>query len=245
MISFQYAWLVWSAAFMIPWLALYLGFPRHRRAMIWASLFTTPFGLTEPLFVPEYWLPPSLFDLAERTGFDIESLIFCFAIGGVGAVLVNVLTGKTPGPIGDAERLHRRHRLHRSILLSPVLVFAALIPFEWNPIYPGIAAMLVGAALTVWCRPDLTRPTVLGGVVFVAYYAVFLAGLELTTPGYIETVWNLDSLSGVRLGFIPLEELLFALGFGAYWAGVYEHYTWKSPVRVGADGSESTTEGVT
>lgn len=38
-------------------------------------------GFTEPLFVPAYWNPPTLFDLAQRTGFDIESLIFTFAIG--------------------------------------------------------------------------------------------------------------------------------------------------------------------
>jgi len=52
--------------------------------MLWASLFTMPFGPTDPLFVPEYWSPPSLFDLARTTGFDIESLIFCFDIGGIG-----------------------------------------------------------------------------------------------------------------------------------------------------------------
>lgn len=45
------------------------------------SLATAFFGLTEPLFVPEYWNPPTLFDLAQRTGFDLESLIFCFGIG--------------------------------------------------------------------------------------------------------------------------------------------------------------------
>jgi hypothetical protein len=78
----QYVWLLWSTAFLVPWAALFAWFPRHRRSMVWASLFTTPFGLTEPLFVPEYWSPPSLFDLARTTGFDIESLVFSFAIGG-------------------------------------------------------------------------------------------------------------------------------------------------------------------
>jgi hypothetical protein len=34
-----------------------------------------------PWPIPEYWNPPSLFDLAQRTGFDIESLIFGFAFG--------------------------------------------------------------------------------------------------------------------------------------------------------------------
>lgn len=87
MVTEQYVWLAWSGAFLLPWAVVYAISPGHRRAMIWASLFTAPFGLTEPLFVPGYWNPPSLFDLAQRTGFDIESLIFCFAIGGVGAVL--------------------------------------------------------------------------------------------------------------------------------------------------------------
>jgi hypothetical protein len=82
----QYVWLISSAAFLIPWVGAYAAFPRHQKAMLWASLFTTPIGLTEPLFVPEYWSPPSLFDLARTTGFDIESQIFSFGIGGIGAV---------------------------------------------------------------------------------------------------------------------------------------------------------------
>jgi hypothetical protein len=30
---------------------------------------------------------------------------------------------------------------------------------------------------------------------------------------------------------LPIEELLFAAGFGAFCAGVYEHYTWHRAVR--------------
>lgn len=231
MISESYVWLVWSSAFLIPWGLLYLKFPEHRRAMIWASVFTTPFGLTEPLFIPSYWNPPSLFHLAQRTGFDIESLIFCFGIGGLAAVLVNIVTGRVSQPVPAAEREHPRHRFHRWVLVSPFAVFALLSPLGWNPIYPAIIAMLVGGALSVWCRPDLAQATLLGGLVFLAYYIVFLTGLELTAPsGYIEEVWNLENLSGILLGFMPLEELLFAIGFGTYWAGVYEHYTWRSAV---------------
>ena len=229
MIPDRYVWLAWSSAFLIPWAMLYLAFPRHRRVMIWASLFTAPFGLTEPLFVPEYWNPPSLFDLASRTGFDVESLIFCFGIGGVGAVLVNVVTGRTVRPLHQGERSGPRHRLHRWILLSPFVIFTALLPSGWNPIYGGIVAMLAGAALTVWCRPELARSTLLGGVIFLLYYGAFLIGLELTAPGYVQRVWNWEALSGFRLAFMPLEELVFAIGFGAYWAGVYEHFTWSRP----------------
>ncbi len=227
MIPDSYVWLVWSSAFLIPWALLYIAFALHRRVMIWASLFTMPFGLTEPLFVPEYWSPPSLFDLARRTGFDIESLIFCFGIGGIGAVLYNVLTRRAAAPVEACEREHRHHRFHRWALAAPFMAFPVLYLLPWNPIYPSIAAMLIGAAATTWCRPDLKRNTIVGGVLFLAYYSVFLLGLEVSAPEYIERVWNLDALTGVRLWVFPLEELLFAIAFGAYWAGVYEHFTWK------------------
>lgn len=230
MIAERYVWFAWAIAFLVPWFFLYAVFPAHRRAMRWASLFTTPFGLTEPLFVPRYWDPPSLFDLAQRTGFDIESLIFTFGIGGVGAVLMNVIRRRVSVPVPPLEREHRRHRLHRWALAAPVVVFVALLPTGWNPIYPAILAMLAGAVAGALCRPDLARYHLFGALLFTLYYSVFLAGLEWSAPpGYIARVWNLEALSGVALGFMPLEELLFAASFGAYWVGVYEHFTWRMP----------------
>ena len=85
--QYHYVWLLWSSAFLVPWLALYVAAKSFRRKMLQVSLATTPLGLSERLFVPEYWNPPSLLELAQRTGFDLESLIFSFAIGGTGAVL--------------------------------------------------------------------------------------------------------------------------------------------------------------
>jgi hypothetical protein len=123
------------------------------------------------------------------------------------------------------------------VLFSPFAVFLLLLPVGWNPIYPGIIAMLIGAVLSAWCRPDLGRHALLGGLVFLIYYMAFLAGLELTAPsGYIASVWNLEDLSGITLSFMPLEELLFAVAFGSYWAGAYEHLTWRRAIQIGTEG---------
>ncbi len=225
--SDHFVWLVWSSAFLIPWAVLFALFPTQRRAMWWTSVFTTPFGLTEPLFVPEYWNPPSLFDLAQRTGFDIESLIFCFAIGGIGSVLYNVLTRRGSLPIEPGERHLPLHRHHVLALCSPFVVFLALYFLPWNPIYPGIVSMFAGAAATMLCRPDLKNKTWVGGLLFVVFYIVLLQGLRWLSPGYIERVWNLDVLLGIHFFRMPIEELLFAAGFGMYWSGVYEHFTWR------------------
>lgn len=224
--SFHFVWLIWSSVFLLPWLVLFVARPQLRRRMVWASVLTAPFGLTEPLFVPSYWNPPSLFDLAQRTGFDIESLVFCFAIGGLGAAGYRSLA-RAHRSANSRTHDRRHHRFHAAALASPFVMFAVLLPLPWNPIYAGIASLLTGAISTLACRPDLTRNTLLGGVLMLLFYVVFLLGLRVLWPGYIEAVWNLPELLPWRPGGLPLEELLFGFGFGMYWSGVYEHVAWR------------------
>ncbi len=226
MISDEYIWIGWSLAFLVPWLFLYFLYPVHRKAMLWSSLFTMLFGISEPLFVPEYWSPPSLFDLALRTGFDIESFIFCYGIGGVGAVLYNVITGSVIEPVPVSYRHSGLHKYHKLALAAPFIIFLPFYFLPWNPIYPAFVAMITGAIATILCRPDLKTKTWIGGLLFLGYYWIYILGLDFLSPGYIERVWNLDALSGVMIFNIPLEELVFAFAFGMYWAGVYEHFNW-------------------
>lgn len=223
----EYVWLLWSSAFLVPWALVYLRAPSRPR-MLRVSAATSLLGLTEPIFVPRYWNPPSLFDLASRTGFDLESLIFCFAIGGIGSVLYDALARHEPRPLPPAERDLARHRLHAVALAVPFVAFPLLYALPWNPIYPGIAALALGAASNVLCRPDLGSKTLIGGALFLALYALFMALLVVFAPGYIERVWNLPELSGVLLAGIPLEELAFGFAFGMYWAGLYEHFSWRA-----------------
>lgn len=227
--SYHYVWLLWSSAFLLPWLLLFLAFPRHRRQMWWASLLMAPFGLTEPLFVPEYWNPPSLFELAQKTGFDIESVIFSFAIGGVGAVLYNIIADKRPQRMHAGGR-HARERWHPWALATPFALFPILYFLPWNVIDAGIAAMAAGALALVWCRPDLKPNALVGGCLFLALYTLFLLGLKGTAPGYIEQVWNLKALSGFLVYGLPFEELLFGFAFGLFWTGIHEHFTRRRSV---------------
>ena len=228
MMRFHYVWLLWSSAFLIPWFGLFAVNRGHRRAMWQTSLVTALFGLTEPIFVPRYWNPPSLFALAQRTGFDLESLIFSFAIGGIGVVLYDAATGRELLPMSPQVRHSRGHRWHREVLWVPVFLFGPLYLLPWNPIYAALLSLAIGAAAAGLCRPDLAGRTVIGGLLFLFLYAVFMLALRWSAPGYIASVWNLRALTGVLVGGIPLEELLFGFTFGAYWSSVYEHLTWRT-----------------
>jgi len=216
---------------MVIWTVFYFMKPSVRKQMLRMSFFTAPLGLTEPLFVPEYWNPPSLFDLAQRTGFDIESLIFCFAIGGIGTVLYEMITPVRHVAMSHQERHDPRHRFHLLALTSPVLVFVTLILVtSWNPIYPGIMAMFIGAIASLFCRPDLKWKIWVGGGIFLALYFMFFKLLDVAYPGYVDKVWTLRALSGVLLAGIPLEEYLFAFTFGMMWSSLYEHMSWQKIV---------------
>lgn len=219
-------WLNLSLLFLAVWLILWALNPDLRPKMLLVSLCTVPFGLTEPLFVPEYWNPPSLFNLAARTGFDIESLIFCFAIGGVASVSYDALVGVSHRKISKAERRGKRHSFHTLAFASPVLVFTALAFTSLNPIYSAIIAMAFGGVATVVCRPDLKRTVGLGGLLFMAIYFVFFLIFDLAYPGLVQQIWNLSAISRILLLGVPLEELMFAFTFGMVWSSVYEHAMW-------------------
>ena len=228
--KYHYVWLAWSGAFVLLWIALYVLNAGDHKVMWRTSLSTALLGLTEPIFVPAYWNPPSLFELAQRTGFDIESLVFSFGIGGIGAVLYNTFTREHLVPVTAEERQHPLHRIHLAALFVPYALFVPLYFLPWNPIYPSIVTLVTGAIASVICRPYLKGKTLVGGVLFLGLYTMFMLGLKWVTPGYIEQVWNLPALTGGLIYGIPLEELLFGFSFGLYWTGVYEHFTWSKRV---------------
>ncbi|MCL6096611.1 MAG: lycopene cyclase domain-containing protein [Patescibacteria group bacterium] len=226
--NFTYAYLIASILLLFVWFLLHWSKPTLRKKMLLVSFLTAPLGLTEPFFVPSYWFPPTLFDLARQTGFDIESILFSFAVGGVTAVLYESLLGKSRKSVNAHEMHQGRHRFHRLALLSPFIAFGILyLLFPLNPIYSTILAMTIGAVATWFCRPDLLRAMLTGSILFLMlYFVVFLVGFVWLFPGYVEAVWNLPVISGVLIAGIPVEELLFAASLGAMWSSVYEHFTW-------------------
>lgn len=240
---FHYVWLLWASVFLISWGVLFVLNGGRRRDMWRASLGTALFGLTEPLFVPRYWNPPSLFELARRTRFDLESVIFSFAIGGIGIVLYDAVTKRDLAPIPSGERSQRRHAWHRAAVCVPLVLFVPLYLLPWNPIYAALVSIVAGALASMVCRPDLAVKTATSGVLFLVLYWGLMLALLWSAPGYIPAVWNLPALTGVLIGGIPIEELLFGFAFGMYWSSVYEHLTWRMGATAHGRGMVGATHG--
>lgn len=102
------------------WLFIFSRKPTPRKEMFWVSFWTAFLGLTEPIFVPEYWNPPTLFNLAQRTGFDIESIIFAFSVGGIVSALYETIFKTKHRLVSLREKLKSIHKLHYFFLsLAP------------------------------------------------------------------------------------------------------------------------------
>jgi hypothetical protein len=224
-----YAYLVLSTALFGVWLVLFAIRIDIRRELLWVSVGTMFLGLTEPLFVPAYWNPPTLGNLARRTGFDPESLLFSFAIGGIVFAAYNVVVRAAPSESLVHERRHPRHRFHALAILSAPLVFGlVLVLTRLNPIYAAAIGLVAGFFATLYCRLDLWRKMLVSGGLFFLIYFVVFALFNLAFPGYVVAVWNLAAVSGLLLAGVPLEELMFAFTFGLYWSSIYEHLAWRA-----------------
>lgn len=216
-ISIQHIWLSGSLGLLFYWLFIYFllveGKEKKKRMLI-ASLWTSLLGLIQPILVPEYWSPPTLFNLTQRIGFNIESFIFAFSIGGIALVIY--------GAIFKTKHLPVR-KLHYFFLLLTPLTFLLLHFFtKINPIYSVSIAMLTGAIWVIICRRDLVKKVLVGGVIFLGLYFIFLSGFNWAYPGYISQAWNLRAISGILILGVPIEELLFALTLGMFWSSLYE-----------------------
>lgn len=222
------------------------------REFWWGSLFCGLFGITEPLFVPEYWDPPSILKWGRL---DLESFLFCFAIGGVTAVFTElplvveaarkidyvvwrlvrgaaaVLPPRplsTPGPelpVVSRSRFVGSSELPlENVLLVTfsLAVFGTTAQLNLNIIYDA-AIMCVATALFIsWRRPRLRWQIIGGAVTFTVLYGLVLSIMDKLYPTFYTDYWNLDALSGLWIGGAPVEEYLFAASFGAFWAPMYE-----------------------
>ena len=231
----QYIWLIWSLMLVGIWLVVYilLRSKKTRKEMLVISLASSLSGLTQFLFVPAYWSPPSLFNLNVWTRLDIESLIFSFGIAGIVIILYKKILQSNDDTVVAPEPQPPFQKFHIfAIALLPAMLLVLLITTKLNPIYSSIIAMM-GAGIATWfCRPDLKKKMMVsGGLFLVLYFFYFLMLIIIAPLGYVEQVWNLKAISGIMIVGIPIEELLFAFGYGFIWSSIYEYLVRKRIVK--------------
>jgi hypothetical protein len=214
----QYAYFIGCLIFFSVWLLFFILRKDLRKEIIFGSLLALPFGFIERLWVPEYWNPPSFFDLISRYGFGLESFFFCFICGGTAAVIYEIICSKKTVKI----RLRRRYLFGPFVSVVAIFILLDFL-FSDKTIYNAIIASITGAVMIAYKRKDLISQIIFGGVFFATVYFLLFFIFSKLFPGYISMAYTLENLCGVLILGIPLEELFASFGVGALWTSFYEY----------------------
>lgn len=217
--DYHYSYLIGTLLFVVAWMVCLLVGKSYRRQSLWGALVSAPFALTSVLFIPQYWTPPSLFNLDTRYRVGIEDFMWAAAVGGIASVI---------GEIALKERLAKGRSQPRKKHFAPFVVLAILlivlqVSRPGKTIYNMIIALTISAVVVILLRPDLILVMAIGAVTFtILYWALFELLLQLY-PDFIPKFYTLKNLLKIYALGVPIEELMFAASGGAVWSVAYEY----------------------
>ena len=214
----QFAYFVGCLIFLSVWILFFALRKDLRKEIIFGSLLAMPFGLSESLWVSEYWDPPSLFNLISKYGVGIESFLFCFICGGVAAVIYEIIAKKR------IVKIQGRRKLLFGPYIFIILFFLFLeFIFPEKTIYSAVISLLIGATIIAFRRKDLIIQIIFGGIFFTIVYFFLFYIFTKIYPDYIYSVYSLENMFGIMILGVPLEEILVSFGAGAIWSSFYEY----------------------
>jgi len=214
----QYAYFFGCLMFLVVWLLFFILRKDLRKEIIFGSLLALPFGLSECLWVPEYWNPPSLFNLISKYGVGIESFLFFFLCGGVATVVYEIIVRKKVVKMGS----ECKYLFGPYILIILIFITLEFISPE-RTIYNAIISLLITATIIAIKRKDLISQIVFGGIFFATVYFFLFLIFNKIFPEYVSLVYNLEYILGVIVLGVPLEEMFISFGVGAVWSSFYEY----------------------
>jgi len=216
--SYEYSYLVGAVIFWIAWAVCAVVGRAYRSEMRWGTLIAAPMALTSLLLVPEYWMPPSLFDLDQKIRIGIEDFLWAAAVGGIAAIVGEIL-------LKENLRILRQSRQKRHYIpfaVAAVAFLALRFELQWKTMHCTIAALAICAVVLAYLRPNLVRLMLMSALSFTLLYFVLLLMVLALYPDFIRRYYTLNQLPIFVLG-VPIEELLFAATGGAVWSVAYEY----------------------
>lgn len=204
-----YPYLVASLVLLYIFLGGLVVTSRHRRLALLSGLLSAPFAMTSVFFVPYYWSPVRLANFSAGP----EDFIFSFACGGIAWLLAIWPYRRRITVSLSWERFLGRYLVWTGVgmSLSAVCWYSGFGPME-----AVLTSFTTTGIVLLVRRFDLWLLSVTGGTRFVLFYSLSVTVAVLVWPD-LGTYWNPKNLWGPRILAVPLEEIVWAAGFGTVW----------------------------
>ncbi|UCD70804.1 MAG: hypothetical protein JSW70_07305 [Syntrophobacterales bacterium] len=199
--------------FLGIWFVLFACVRKSRKPMLWSSLALGHAGpISQYWHVRDYWSPIYIAKIQIGNWvFGLEDYLFAFAFAGICSGIFDLLARKS----GQKELLQFDPMgFLGSILfgLACLLVMGVLIVFlKLNSLHAIVVAFLISAAIILARRPKLITPAVQAAFIAAVAMWIFYRGFFLQLfPRIVSEWWNVNALSGMTMGGVPIEEVIWA-----------------------------------
>ena len=218
--TYVYLWGV--CVYVTLWVIFFLVRRDLRKKIFFSSMLAMPLGISEMLFIPDYWIPRFQTISISKELF-LESFPFCFFFGGVTSVIYQFFFRK---------KLFKTREVNPFIsLIAPILFSTYFLKiFAMNVIYYACLSMLTSACATLFLlngiRKDVLSSAFMNTVVYFIFFLVFWHVFPELPASY-----QLKNLIGIQILGVPVEEICWAFSFSLYWTPLYEVWSnyLKSP----------------
>jgi hypothetical protein len=180
---------------------------RSRGFILLGGVSAAPLGLLFFTFM-EVWTPGRIIP----GNFGLEDLLFCFFSGGLTLALVDRAL------MGSPSETPVTRQLQKAFLVSLTGFGIILVLFRLGiKDYPNsYLAMGIMALLLVMIKRSLFKVFLAGAILFSITYVVLLILDFMAWPDLIR-LWRMTNMSGILLGPIPVEDVIWAFLFGGTW----------------------------
>ncbi len=213
---YTYAYLVGTLLPLSLWIVFFAKSKDVRKEML---VIGTNVGFIAILtdfawFLKDYWYPLKYISVIN---FIWQEFLYSFILGGLLAVPYEVFFNKA----NTVSNINAGRLIPMIFLiLLPFLIFTNLLKI--NSIYSSIIGLQMSFALVFFTRKDLRVNSLVSGLlaflVALVGYTVFLK----VYPDIISDWWMLQNLSGIFVGKIPIEELIWFTSFGMVAGTIYK-----------------------
>lgn len=199
---------------LIIWTNLMMFSRKKRREAVKCGLLFTPLVVVDYLMVPIYWKPTTFLKLPV----GIEGILVTFFLVS-SAYLVYTKFRKF-------SVKHNGIHLKRALWMIPltIVVFVSNAIFQINIIYPLL--MLFGWIFVLIAKqqPQLFKPSIFAALGFGTLYFLAFNLWQILAPDS-GTWWNYAQISGIKIGLVPLEEVVFGILLGLVVGISYDYLT--------------------
>lgn len=217
MIQIKFAYLIYSLLFLSIWASIWLFRKDLRKKILLISTIIAPLGpLSGIWYLEDYWSPSTVANFI----FNIEDIIFTFAIGGITFSLYKfIFKAQIP-----KERKFKRRiwfiYVSVAVTICSLVVFSNILKI--NSVIVSVLSFWVLIFIIWFIRKDLIIPSLLSGFFLLTIFFLIYKIMFALFPNLGED-WCKDcNPTGIIILGLNIEELLWDYSWGTIGGVLYE-----------------------